>query len=859
MARVGSDIPDSTHDMSLSDGLQTWSFNIRGDPPELEEQPISPTSHIFGSAGKEFGSWEPGFSHIGQSTWIGGRGQNELKRDESKFFDSKELWTFTPEHMHPAPQWRFSEKLDVASENYMPGAQRNAVGNNVRWQPLLNQVWYSRQFTALANITVTHGQLWLRKIGTPTGNITMALYNNSSGVPGTLRDADTLAATDFSDELATLAEFDDLDSALTASTVYHVVVYSSANDDDLNHWEVGYGTGGDADLYDTSTNQGAAWSAETTVQLLFRLTAARWVGKWFLFDMEGALYALSSRDDGTTSVLYINGDRGIPTSVSQTVLTSSGKSWTTDQWAGAWVRITKGPGKGEYREIASNTGTALTVSPAFSATLTTASEYVIYATDYWTAVVPATDNIDAKATDVVVFNNQALIAYGSGSASNMLRVRWTSATPEHSGNDEAVKADLLTVDYDRVDGAGVWRVDNTLVILDFAPLTAWATDLTFGEDIAAGDTTWLVTNVIPFGGAVYVVKENELGMLRTNRYTPTNLGLSAMADRINGLASAVWNLQLYFNWAFSLEQLLGTNLDDVGPWLNAGLPDDRRGHISALEPVTTLLFGAVDAGTARTSSVLAWNKIGWGEVFRAWATGRRIQSLKWQTCPGTQDRLWVSVEGELCVMDYPDESLNMLNDDDMSYQHEAVFVSSTVDMDAAALRKLFDSLSLTSRNLGSQISVRGQYQVDDDIGGTNWSDFGEFTSSDYEELGIWEGGRRRLRIRLILRTGTASTPPVILSWVVKAFARTPVKYQWSCRIETKGLTVNDRLIDDDPDAFLTWLKYSGEQASSIVMRSRYRQLDDRRVVVEPPSVMRLALNRITRKQSLALSLAIRES
>ena len=201
----------------------------------------------------------------------------------------------------------------------------------------------------------------------------------------------------------------------------------------------------------------------------------------------------------------------------------------------------------------------------------------------------------------------------------------------------------------------------------------------------------------------------------------------------------------------------------------------------------------------------------------------------------------------------------MKKEEDINSQQGGVFVSSTVDMDAATLRKLFDTLALTSRNLGTNISVKAQYQVDDDIDSDTWSDLGEFTQSDYEELGIWQGGRRRIRVRLILRTGTAATPPVVRSWLIEAFARTPVKYQWTLRALTKGLTVNDRIVDDDPDLFLDWLKRSGENASSIVMRSRYKQLDNQRVVVEPPGVMRLAMNRITRKQSFALALAIRES
>ena len=68
--------------MSLSDGLTVWEFDIVGDPPDINEEPQTPTSHIFGSAGKEFGDWEPGHSHIQQKTWLGGRGNQEFVDDE---------------------------------------------------------------------------------------------------------------------------------------------------------------------------------------------------------------------------------------------------------------------------------------------------------------------------------------------------------------------------------------------------------------------------------------------------------------------------------------------------------------------------------------------------------------------------------------------------------------------------------------------------------------------------------------------------------------------------------------------------------------------------------------------------------
>lgn len=72
---------------------------------------------------------------------------------------------------------------------------------------------------------------------------------------------------------------------------------------------------------------------------------------------------------------------GTATAGASTTLTNSGKSWATNMWANYQVRITGGTGKGQIRTIASNTGTVLTVSSAWTVTPDATSVYSIEGND----------------------------------------------------------------------------------------------------------------------------------------------------------------------------------------------------------------------------------------------------------------------------------------------------------------------------------------------------------------------------------------------------------------------------------------------------------------------------------------------
>jgi hypothetical protein len=74
---------------------------------------------------------------------------------------------------------------------------------------------------------------------------------------------------------------------------------------------------------------------------------------------------------------------GTATAGAATTLTNSAKTWTTNQWTNYQVRITAGTGLGQTRTIASNTGTVLTVSAAWTTNPDATSKYEIEANEDW--------------------------------------------------------------------------------------------------------------------------------------------------------------------------------------------------------------------------------------------------------------------------------------------------------------------------------------------------------------------------------------------------------------------------------------------------------------------------------------------
>jgi len=145
-------------------------------------------------------------------------------------------------------------------------------------------------------------------------------------------------------------------SAFSASTVYRLLT--------PRFYLLGAGTlaSGSFRVYDWATN---------TYQTLSQTGLPASIGT------DGRLIATPSVLDGE----YRQFATGTATAGGSTTLDNSAKAWATNQWANSQLRIVSGTGAGQIRTIASNTGTQLTVSAAWTTNPDATSVYSIEGND----------------------------------------------------------------------------------------------------------------------------------------------------------------------------------------------------------------------------------------------------------------------------------------------------------------------------------------------------------------------------------------------------------------------------------------------------------------------------------------------
>ena len=138
----------------------------------------------------------------------------------------------------------------------------------------------------------------------------------------------------------------------------------------------------DLGIYDEGTSTGGAFTSTLMCATATGLTAASFgnagtVGGSVPFSTPALLapgiYFLAFQISNSVS-------SGTVTAATTTTLSDSTKTWTTNAYASASVRIVSGTGVGQVRTISSNTATQLTVSTAWTTTPTTSSVYSIEGT-----------------------------------------------------------------------------------------------------------------------------------------------------------------------------------------------------------------------------------------------------------------------------------------------------------------------------------------------------------------------------------------------------------------------------------------------------------------------------------------------
>lgn len=157
-------------------------------------------------------------------------------------------------------------------------------------------------------------------------------------------------------------------SAAAANLLQRGLFDSDANADGLSDsWTLVNSSGVTVSRATATGVYGYEQILECTDGLNHYITQNAFAGSWAVGDRLAFVGRLTTIN-GTTVT-------GTATSGGASTLTDSGKSWATNQWANAVVRITAGTGSGQYRDVASNTATQITTQVAWTTQPDNTSQY----------------------------------------------------------------------------------------------------------------------------------------------------------------------------------------------------------------------------------------------------------------------------------------------------------------------------------------------------------------------------------------------------------------------------------------------------------------------------------------------------
>lgn len=278
--------------------------------------------------------------------------------------------------------------------------------------------------------------------------------------------------------------------AATASSVFDTTSVIKMFAGSLWFFNAGAGAVGFS-VYDKATN---AWTSRSVTNL-----PTTW-------GTEGQLVSTCSL---ATNVGQAAIEAATATGGGTSTISNSARSWVSDQWVNYQVRITGGLGQGQVRTITSSTSTSITVSPSWTTTPNSTSQYIIEGNDDFLWLLGNGANTIYKYT--ISTNTWASVSpttARSGTAGAGMTASWVESVSHSTWTDG---------NYSPIDQAATIKKQNGRYIYSFrgganASLDAydiaqnrWVNSLLFGN---AGETFSTGTSAICLGGVIYVQKDN---------------------------------------------------------------------------------------------------------------------------------------------------------------------------------------------------------------------------------------------------------------------------------------------------------------------------------------------------------------
>lgn len=849
--KTGVGVADPTHEFSLSYEGQPFGFHLYKGEASLVEVPSTPPSSTF--------QWS-------QKTWEGGRANARATTDQTAYLDAQNAWTLTPEVLHPVPQWGVASGL-VSSDVYCPQTR------NVSWKALVGTERYvASSFVAGASYTATRAYIWLRAVKNP-GTMTLEIWSDTAGTPNAVLKTQTITTTTVTDVLSLWQRFPWASGqSLTSGTTYWIVAYGASGDTAENHWEVGIDAA--PSTFSKYSTAGSVW-ATATYKMYFRSLAAPLAcTQTFPFEYYGAQFLCVKYDSAAVSKLFINGDLGKASAGTSTTITktaSGGLTWTTNQLAGAYLRIVAGTGAGTKSVvIASHTSgtTPVFTTSGFDVTPDSTSIFIVYATLHWSEITSPASGLGSVSSPPAIAGQTVYFPQG---ATAIRRMYFDEATGAYVFAADSTN----TADFVRLSNDNIWKtyISGQKYVASSAPLAASkGTNLAFVGSYPVGGTDFKVTSMSDHKGSLFIPKSDGLYSISNGRVTRINYGGESIPHIWNGRVSISFQDSLYFSFLSSMERLTNSTINDIGWWRHEGMPQNREGPaVGAATFLSWLFVGiGVDVDTAGTSCVLCWNGAGWHEVFRAFSDGHRVSGVALQPNFGTRPRLWVFVENDAYFIDFPKDAVNPLRDNGMVYMHECSLVTSTIDLNKVNFQKIFKSLLLQTKNLSSTAYVEVDYQLDNGIGDYTytssgrsvsnplpWINAGRVQLSPTADIAINRGNANMIRLRFRIYTESCYIPPIVYEAQLSGSYIEPPRWQWNVTVKVDSNS-SGATSDFKPDDIVDFLIDASSNMKLLTCQSKYPRLDDKRVFASLPVINRESMNDAEKKWSGRITFTLKE-
>jgi len=652
-----------SHHVKLTDGTSTVGLVLvdgYGNPDVrgFQSNPLGQPMKITQGA-STYSDTVPPWEDIEIKDFSGGFGAREFDSDKSRYYWGRRAYTHDGKFMIGGlPSWA-------------NGLYRNwpYKFDGYIWHELTaTSPYIAVKFTTTATTAITMVHFVTK--GDYYTDISASIYSDTAGSPNAIvGTGGTIASlTETGEYIVTVAT-----GALSSATDYWLVIHGNLEGTETQSILCAYYAASPTAKAGTVT---PVWSAIDRYAPFYVVGQRYGDNKHHFFEYKGAMYAALQFDSGATSTLFLSGDQGVVKAGGSTTSVTSDSgvaTWAADEAIGCVFVIVAGTGSTQprnFRIIEDNGATSSTetnfvfTNDPWDVAPIADSEYVIVASNKWTAITPDITGSNPWAnlpvTDVLSVNNAVYFAHGDANDTTRMRAYnsaqvWTYEWTVEAADSEAT----YLMQCSDPEGSWIWKAKGgPIAKVAKAPSvdcsgTAAAADLVWKTEIGIDNLGSRITNMLVYGedyGQPFISKEDGLYKMYLASDDTDYVGevpissFPATKDWRNGRAACVHDTYLYFSWHDTVMRYYRGYLDNIGPNSHeVSMPDDYSGVISGLLSYPGMLVCSVDAGDSGYSTVNAYNGTGWCNLFTAPTAGLRIQNIYVQSIPGDNvDRLWIS-------------------------------------------------------------------------------------------------------------------------------------------------------------------------------------------------------------------------